>query len=34
MGIPATRATTTRELGTALAEALAEPGPHLVEMVL
>jgi acetolactate synthase-1/2/3 large subunit len=34
MGVPATRATTTRELGTALAEALAEPGPHLVEMVL
>jgi acetolactate synthase-1/2/3 large subunit len=34
MGVPATRATTTRELATALGDALAEPGPHLVEMVL
>jgi acetolactate synthase-1/2/3 large subunit len=34
MGVPATRATTTQELSTALANALAEPGPHLVEMVL
>lgn len=34
MGVPATRATTAGELAGALRSALAEPGPHLVEMVL
>jgi acetolactate synthase-1/2/3 large subunit len=34
MGVPAARATTTRELSAELARALAEPGPHLVEMVI
>jgi acetolactate synthase-1/2/3 large subunit len=34
MGVPARRATTAGELGDALERALAEPGPHLVEMVL
>jgi acetolactate synthase-1/2/3 large subunit len=34
MGVPATRATTTRELATALGDALGEAGPHLVEMAL
>jgi acetolactate synthase-1/2/3 large subunit len=34
MGVPAQRATTAGELATALERALAEPGPHLVEMVL
>ena len=34
MGVPARRATTVGELRDALARALAEPGPHLVEMVL
>jgi acetolactate synthase I/II/III large subunit len=34
MGVPATRATTTRELAGAMASALAEPGPHLIEMVI
>jgi acetolactate synthase-1/2/3 large subunit len=34
MGVPASRATTTRELAAAMRDALAEPGPHLVEMVL
>ena len=34
MGVPATRATTAQELADALQRALAEPGPHLVEMVL
>lgn len=34
MGVPATRATTARELADALQRALAEPGPQLVEMVL
>jgi acetolactate synthase-1/2/3 large subunit len=34
MGVPAQRATTAGELSTALERALAEPGPHLVEMVM
>lgn len=34
MGVPATRATTAEELVAQLRTALAEPGPHLVEMVL
>jgi len=34
MGVPARRATTAGELTDALAQALAEPGPHLVEMVI
>jgi len=34
MGVPGRRATTAGELATALSEALAEPGPHLVEMVI
>jgi acetolactate synthase I/II/III large subunit len=34
MGVPAARATTAGELGAELRRALAEPGPHLVEMVL
>jgi acetolactate synthase-1/2/3 large subunit len=34
MGVPAARASTAGELGRELARALAEPGPHLVEMVL
>jgi acetolactate synthase-1/2/3 large subunit len=34
LGVPARTAHTGRELESALAEALAEPGPHLIEMVL
>ena len=34
MGVPGRRATTAGELERALADALAEPGPHLVEMVI
>jgi acetolactate synthase-1/2/3 large subunit len=34
MGVPGRRATTVGELRIALADALAEPGPHLVEMVI
>jgi acetolactate synthase-1/2/3 large subunit len=34
MGVPAVRAATAGELAAALERALAEPGPHLVEMVL
>ena len=34
MGVPGRRVTTAGELATALSEALAEPGPHLVEMVI
>ena len=34
MGVPSVRATTGAELAAALRRALAEPGPHLVEMVL
>jgi acetolactate synthase-1/2/3 large subunit len=33
MGVPASRATTAGELAQAIERALAEPGPHLVEMV-
>jgi acetolactate synthase I/II/III large subunit len=33
MGVPAERATTVGELGAAMERSLAEPGPHLVEMV-
>jgi acetolactate synthase-1/2/3 large subunit len=34
MGVPARRAADTAQLATALREALAEPGPHLVEAVI
>ena len=34
MGVPARRASTVAELQGALADALAEPGPHLVEMMI
>jgi len=34
MGVPGRRVTTAGELATALSGALAEPGPHLVEMVI
>jgi acetolactate synthase I/II/III large subunit len=34
MGVPATRAATAGELDDQLRRALAEPGPHLIEMVL
>jgi len=34
MGVPAQRATTAGELASALERALAEPGPHVVEMVM
>ncbi|MEA2322294.1 MAG: acetolactate synthase large subunit [Solirubrobacteraceae bacterium] len=34
MGVPASRATTTQELARELDRALAEPGPHVVEMML
>jgi acetolactate synthase I/II/III large subunit len=34
MGVPAVQATTAEELTAALARALAEPGPHLIEAVL
>jgi acetolactate synthase I/II/III large subunit len=34
MGVPAVQATTAEELTSALARALAEPGPHLIEAVL
>jgi acetolactate synthase I/II/III large subunit len=34
MGVPAVRATTAGQLTTELRRALAEPGPHLIEMVL
>src|SRR4051812_7633943 len=33
MGVPAEQATTAGEVATAIERALAEPGPHLVEMV-
>jgi acetolactate synthase-1/2/3 large subunit len=33
MGVPAERATTAGEVAVAMERALAEPGPHLVEMV-
>ena len=34
MGVPAVRATTAEELAAALRNALAEPGPHLIDAVL
>jgi acetolactate synthase-1/2/3 large subunit len=34
MGVPAVRATTSEEFAAALANALAEPGPHLIDAVL
>ena len=34
MGVPARRATTAEELAAALTAAFAEPGPHLIEVVL
>jgi acetolactate synthase I/II/III large subunit len=34
MGVPARRATTTHELAGALAQAIREPGPHLIEMAV
>jgi acetolactate synthase I/II/III large subunit len=34
MGVPATRADTTASLREALARSLAEPGPHLIEMIV
>jgi acetolactate synthase I/II/III large subunit len=34
LGVPATRATTAEELARQFAQAIAEPGPHLIEAVL
>jgi acetolactate synthase-1/2/3 large subunit len=34
MGVPATRATTAEELATQLRQALADPGPHLIEAIV
>jgi len=34
MGVPASRATTAAELGGQLRNALAEPGPHLIEAAI
>ncbi|MBF9328442.1 hypothetical protein HA137_16955 [Mycobacteroides chelonae] len=34
LGVPSVRAQTCRELNDALARALAEPGPHLIEAVI
>ena len=34
MGVPARRATTAEEFGAALAAALTEPGPHLIDAVI
>ncbi|HEV7789365.1 MAG TPA: thiamine pyrophosphate-dependent enzyme, partial [Pseudonocardia sp.] len=34
MGVPAVRATTSEEFASALANALAEPGPHLIDAVV
>ena len=34
MGVPASRARTTAEFATALSQALAEPGPHLIEALI
>jgi len=34
MGVPGVRAATADELADALARSLAEPGPHLIEMLL
>jgi acetolactate synthase-1/2/3 large subunit len=34
MGVPARRASTAAEFAAALQEALADPGPHLIEVML
>jgi acetolactate synthase-1/2/3 large subunit len=34
MGVPARQARTAGEFAAALREALAEPGPHLIEVIL
>jgi acetolactate synthase-1/2/3 large subunit len=34
MGVPATRAVTAGELASQLRNALAEPGPHLIEAAI
>ena len=34
MGLPASRATTAEEFAKQLGQAIAEPGPHLIEAVL
>ncbi len=34
LGVPARRASTAAEFAAALREALAEPGPHLIEAML
>jgi acetolactate synthase-1/2/3 large subunit len=34
LGVPAARATTAEEFGSALERALAEPGPHLIEAIV
>jgi acetolactate synthase-1/2/3 large subunit len=34
MGVPATRATTAPEFAAQLRQALAEPGPHLIEALV
>ena len=34
LGVPATRATTGKELNQALRRAYAEPGPHLIEAMV
>jgi len=34
MGVPATRATTAEELAEQFQQAIAEPGPHLIEAIL
>jgi acetolactate synthase-1/2/3 large subunit len=34
MGVPATRATTAEELADQLRQALAAPGPHLIDALL
>jgi len=34
MGVPATRARTAAELAAQFEQALAEPGPHLIEAIL
>jgi acetolactate synthase I/II/III large subunit len=34
MGVPASRATTAEKFAAQLSKALAEPGPHLIEVLL
>jgi acetolactate synthase-1/2/3 large subunit len=34
MGVPASRATTLDELSAQLAASVAQPGPHLIELVI